>query len=261
LVSLTFEVNRARWGAAFALLGIGCMAQAGLIFNPHNGDSLFDGDADDNTVTRFLDEDYFLFDAPFASVDVSTNGNLNFNDNVNFQNEGFPSEFAGGMIAPLWDDYIMAPGSDVLEHDGVGFYAFTWKNMASWRDSNSRHTFQAVLFATDQNFGGFNFLSRDIAFAYRSNGKGPNDEDATVGLNAFGGGLAAGLPGDGQTLLTGTDFGRLPLGPNEFILFRWNGEGYNVSLQKTVTVVPEPGTLAALGLGAAWLVARRSRKK
>ena len=260
MASLTFELKNARLGATLAIAAIGCVAQAGLIFDPFNGESLFENDADDATVRRFLDEDYLLFGTPFASVDVSTNGNLNFNDNVNFQNEGFPSPFADGMISPLWDDYIVRPGSQVLEHDGVGFYAFTWKNVSSWRDENSRHTFQAVIFAQNQNFGGFDFLAGDIAFAYRSQGKGPNDDDATLGLNAFGGGIAAGLPGDGKTVLKADDFDRLPLGKNEFILYRWNGEGYNVTLQQTQRVVPEPGTMAALGLGAIWLAARRRKR-
>lgn len=243
-----------------ATLALGAAsAHAGLILSPKGGITVFKA-GDDEVAHQQLNETFTLFGHSFNSIDISTNGNINFSGNDAFQNVAFPSSGAGSMIAPLWDDFTLFQGSRVIAQEGQGWFAVTWRNMATWYDLDQRHSFQAIVFNTDRSFGGFDFHAGDIAFAYGPMGDRLNyDDAATVGLNGPGGHFA-GLPGTGQTEISSAEIGKLEPFKTEFILYRPDGDGYDVSYQHTERAVPEPASVAVLGLGMFGLWRARRKK-
>jgi hypothetical protein len=244
-----------------AALAIGAAsAQAGLILSPLGGVTLFKT-GDDETKSISLNSTYQFYGQSFSSIDVSTNGNMNFTGYAGFSNVAFPDANVGSMIAPLWDDFVLDNNSRIIEKEGNGFFAVTWNNLSNFNNSGTQDTFQAILFNKDRKFGGIDFQAGDIAFAYGSLGSQLSfDDNATFGVNNTDGSKSSGLPTSGQTLLTSADLPKLDPIKNEFILLHYNGSGYDVSYSHTESAVPEPGTFVVIGLGLAGLV-RKSRKR
>ncbi|MEA2553691.1 MAG: hypothetical protein QOJ65_1867 [Fimbriimonadaceae bacterium] len=237
-------------------------AHAGLLIAPLGGVTLFNS-GDDEVIHEDLGGTYNFYGTSHNGIDVSTNGNLNFTGNAGFANVGFPSSSAGAMIAPLWDDFTLLTGARVIENKGNGYFAVTWRNVATWWDPNVRHTFQAVLFNKDRSLGGFDFHAGDIAFAYGPMGDHLNfDDSATVGVNAGDGSHDTGLP-SGATLIDSEHIADLHPDKRDFILYRYNGSDYDVSYEHSEFVVPEPETMAILGLAtlALWKRGRRRGRR
>lgn len=234
------------------------MVQAGLIVHPGGGTVLFTL-GDDETTHVELGSTFSLYGEDFTSFDVSTNGNVNFSGNASFSNPSLPNGPSGGLISPLWDDLVLTFGSRITERRGDGWFAVTWSRVSTWADLDQRYTFQFVQFNEAREFAGFNFEAGDIAFAYGPMGSALNLDDlATVGLQSFDGTMAAGLP-DGETTISASDLGKLHSQDKDFILYRFNGEGYDVSYNPTLRTVPEPATFTVLAIGI--LVALRRRRR
>lgn len=244
------------------MLAVGvASAHAGLILSPLGGFTEF-STGDDDVLTQDLGANYQFYGQSFSSIDISTNGNLNFASNTDFNNVQFPDLSTGAMIAPLWADFTLVQNSRVIYSQGSGFFGVTWNNVSTFFDQTQKFTFQALMFNQSQNMGGFNFHAGDIAFAYGGLGGPLNSQDSgTVGLNKGQGTGDAGLPGTGQTLITSADFPKLEPFKTEFILYRYNGVGYDVSYEHLNSAVPEPSTMAVIGLGAMGLMRRRRKRK
>ena len=83
---------------ALAFLALSCIAagrhvSASLLIDTDNNVSLQSGGTFDNTVTarRFVGFAGQFYGLPFTTVDVSTNGNLNFSNNSDFNNTPLPT--------------------------------------------------------------------------------------------------------------------------------------------------------------------------
>jgi hypothetical protein len=244
------------------IIGFGTAnANAGLILSPLGGFTVFSS-GDDETAHVTLDSTYKFYGQEFDAVDISTNGNLNFTGYSGFTNVAFPDANTGAMIAPLWDDFSLFGNSRIIQQQGDGFFAVTWKSVATFSNPGSRDTFQAILFNKDRDFGGFSFHAGDIAFAYGPIGPDLSfDGNATVGVNNDSGSMSAGLPTTGETLIDADDLEKLQPIKTEFILLRYNGTNYDVSYQATEHVVPEPTTAIAVGLGVLALTSRRRKRR
>lgn len=222
-------------------------ALAGYLIDPTGGTVLFDSTVphDDETVTRPIGFTGQFFGNSYSSVDVSTNGNLNFSGFQGYTNYSLGNSPA--MIAPLWNDLQIYQGSGqkIVEKAVAGqYYSVTW-DIASFQNSAARYQFQAVLFSGSSLIGGTAFLPNDIAFAYQRIDPFFASGNATVGLSDGTGEYAtlSSLLPDG--VLTAADTSLLPTGANQFLLARWDGSGYTAS----VATVPEPSTWALGVLG------------
>ncbi len=248
--------------AVGAMVAVGATsAHAGLILSPLGGFTEFSS-GDDDVASQSLGSNYSFYGQSFNSVSISTNGNLNFSGNTDFANVAFPSGSTGSMIAPLWSDFVLVQNSRVIYSQGTGYFGVTWNSVSTFFDQTQKFTFQTMIFNQNENFGGFNFHSGDIAFAYGTLGGPLNSQNSgTVGLNNGNGFKSAGLPTTGQSLISSADFSKLEPFKTEFILYRYNGTGYDVSYQHLNSSVPEPGTLAAMGLAAFGLWRQRRKRK
>ncbi|HEV7404020.1 MAG TPA: Ig-like domain-containing protein [Chthoniobacteraceae bacterium] len=133
---------------------------------------------------------------PQTTVDVATNGNLNFSRDPEFKNTSMPSADTA-RISPLWDDLEVMPllGDSIVEKVEPGvWYSVTWK-AHSRLNALSRHVFQVVIFGQATRIGKLSFRANDIVFAYEGLGPTFDKGSATVGLDA----------GEGSTFVTVPD--------------------------------------------------------
>src|SRR5262249_6757214 len=138
-----------------------------------------------------------------TAVDVSTNGNLNFESDIAITNQPLP-HVGLARISPLWDDWFLAgaPGQSISEKVNPGvYYSVTYNNVEAF-NTGSQFTFQAVWFGAATTVGGFNFQVDDIVFVYGAVGSALNDVGATVGLNAGDGAFFSPLPGTSDGVVT-----------------------------------------------------------
>jgi outer membrane autotransporter protein len=214
--------------AASIVAWLPAKAHASLLLDPTGGTVLF-SDAtshDDNVISgRSLGFTGTFFGITNTTVDVSTNGNLNFSGDTSFSNGAFPDSPA--RIAPLWDDLIIntGDGASIIEKVSPGkFYSVTWKNIENFGSSVTRQTFQAVWFGAPTVIHGFTFKLDDIAFSYAAPVQ-PVNGNATVGVNKGDGVLSAVAPGTIGGLIDNVTRALLPAAQGGFILFRPNGAG------------------------------------
>ena len=243
----------------FTLLAISSLlslspVRADLLINPAGGTVLQAGpDNDDISASRPLGFTGTFFGVSHTTVDVSTNGNLNFSLNTSAANLALPTSVA--RISPLWDDLVVsggASGESVSELVDLGTsYTVTWR---AHHSTGSDARFQVTWFGAATNIGGFDFLAGDVAFSYSAVFGNFTSGNATVGLDGGNSSMAAALPGDSDGLITNSQVSLLPKDPGQFILFR---PDTSTSYAATIQTIPEPSASALWLSGLTGLLLRR----
>ena len=156
------------------------------------GDLLNISNADDATQPVQIGFDFNFMGNVYSSVNVSTNGNIQFGNNPSALNVNFPIPTAAApnnMIAPLWNDFNPAAGggiytlSDTSGGAGNGRFIVSWEDVPRYlfNDSNS---FQVILHES----GSFEFRYGPIS---------PEGVpgDFTVGYESINGTSGVSIPG------------------------------------------------------------------
>lgn len=146
---------------------------------------------DDGTVEIDLPFPFTFYGTPYASVNASSNGNLQFDSrNGAFFNDCLdvaPVAEMGDMIAPFWDDLNLS-FFGFLETELVGttpnrIFVIEWDDVPRFGDDDSdRVTFEVQLFEGSDDIL---FLYEDVALFEGNNGSG-----ATIGIQSAAQGLA-----------------------------------------------------------------------
>ena len=146
--------------------------------------------ADDGITTINLPFPFTFYGTPYASVQVSSNGNLQFDSsNATYNNACLipgPAPFMGDMIAPFWDD-LDSRFFGYIETELVGeapdrIFVIEWDDVPRFGEETDRVTFEVQLFEN----------SHDIIFLYEdvSLFEGNNGNSATIGLQSAAQGVA-----------------------------------------------------------------------
>jgi hypothetical protein len=233
------------------LMAVAAASQALLVAD--NGTNV--GTGDDNSYNVTLGGTFQFYGSNITSIGMTTNGYLTTTANPFNYASSWPIT-GDGEIAPFMDDLYSVNAGYYNDHGSTGTYdQFTWN--AQHYPGSGNILMQAVLFRSATTISGFNFQAGDIAFSYDAvselNGSTFN---GNVGLNDGTGSFIT-APGCGGSQNT---FGSaLPIFPQtgQFFLFRWDSgrQTYNASLQG----VPEPASMAILGMGALALLRRRRK--
>ena len=237
-------------------------ANADLLIDPTGGTSLIFSDPDNSVrAARPLGFTGQFFGLDKTTVDISTNGNLNFTGNTSFADGIFPRSTA--RIAPLWDDLtlndsgsVTTPGTIVEKISAGVYYSVTWVNVFRSTSLNPSKidTFQAVWFGAAATISGFTFQKNDIVFAYKMvnadfDTAGSPGGSATVGVNKGTDNAAAILPGSANGAIIAATKNLLPLAAGQFVLFRDNGAGgYTASIQSAASGATVTGSLSLEGI-------------
>lgn len=126
-------------------------------------------DHDDEVVSgRLLGFVGKFFGQDKSTVDVSTNGNLNFSSNDDYFSIPLPTDIA--RIDPLWYDlYIFqGQGGSIIESVVPGaYYAVTYQHIQQYYlPEGGSETFQIVWFGSKYQIGNCTFYPGDIVFTY-----------------------------------------------------------------------------------------------
>ena len=251
-------------------------AHAQYLIDPTGGTVVFDSTTThtDEVVTgRPLGFAGNFFGSSVSTVDISTNGNLNFSGDANYLNVPLPDAFDTARISPLWTALTMnaGDGSSIIEQRQLGiYYSVTWNNLETYPSSSGRQSFQVAWFGAATTIQGFAFQPGDIAFSYQSvgasflpNGNPGDPGNATVGLDAGDGTNFLALPGTTDGLII--DSSLLPINSNSFVLSRPDGQGsYATSIQQlNSSPVPESSTMVsfAIGIFVLMLIWRKTRSR
>lgn len=212
--------------------------RADLLVDPANSTQLQSNGTYDNVVSsgRSLGFTGLFFGVPHQTVDVSTNGNLNFSHDNSFADTPLPTSVA--RISPLWDDLVVSGSTESVSEKVVSgmYYTVTWQ--AHENNTGADVAFQATWFGATTQIKNFNFLAGDIAFSYAVVTGNFSDGDATIGLDRGNNLNFTSLPGDDNGSIKNGLVSLLPTGAGQFMLFRPNGAAY------TASIVPEPSTCA-----------------
>lgn len=214
--------------SAAALLAGLLPAHASLLLDSTGGMVLFDSAVshdDDSSNGRALGFTGTYFGTSHTTVDVSTNGNLNFSGNTSFSNQPLPTGTA--RINAMWNDlYIYSgDGATITERVLPGLsYAATWNNIAHINDPAIRQTFQIAWFGAPVVIRGFTFRLDDLVLSYEGALASVVDT-ATVGLDKGDGTTFVPTPGTTDGLIADSTRNLLPAAEFGFLLFRPDGAG------------------------------------
>ncbi|WP_367871476.1 hypothetical protein [Luteolibacter sp. Populi] len=254
--------------AAFGFIGLASPASATLLLDYTGGTvlgsaSVGPSDKDDGFATSGES-----FDAPFFGESLSDPfPRISFNGHIYFGSGDGSGDYAPTAfgtspiirISPMWTDLSLGAASQVIQNTGSGssYNAVTWVNMQGGLGNEGFvATFQAIYFNAAATLNGISFNAGDIAFSYGDIENFNLPADIMIGLDKGTGGFAT-LPGYETTegWASHAGYGDLPVGADEYVHFRPDGGGYDV----TIEPIPEPSAIAVALLGSLLLIARRRR--
>lgn len=231
-------------------------AHAQLIDPNYVATSILGAVGDDVAQQIALSNVFTFYGTAYNNVFLSTNGNLNFDNNADFASLVFPTSDSGPTIAALWSDWFtgvpLPPNQNLsvaamyYRQDASGFLA-TW-DVRFVEDETIRATFQARLNPDNSILLGFG----EIDTRYQQFG-GDGAEANLTGLNA----------GDGVRNADGNVRNAYA---ERFTqrLYTFSGSAASGNYNVVVSAVaPEPGTMSlfatALLVGGAVVRQRHSR--
>lgn len=261
---------------SFALVALGALAlvpaaQATFLVDPAGGTSLsgFSGpggsDPDDGSLLRSLGGAFNLYGTSYNSIYVQVGGFLSAANGGGFISDRSIGELAGAVpgpvISPFYDDFYFEPplGDSIVERVTSAYYAVSY-SIGGFTDvtAGKQSNFQAALIKSATSLQGRALLAGDIVLSYGvlastvqnnnfSVGVGTSETNAT---NAFG--VAGGQFATKASFLGNFD------ASTQALLFRYDPvTGKYIQSLITYQAVPEPSTVAALGLAGVAVFLRR----
>lgn len=253
------------------VLGVGFAspASAALLLDHSGGAVLGSASFGDSNKDDGLGQSAESFDAPFFGAPLANPfPQISFNGHIYFGNGDGEGDYAAVpfgtspviRISPMWTDLAIGATSQVVQTVGSAsaYNAITWVNMEGGVGNEGfLATFQAIYFNTATTIGGLSFVAGDIVFSYGDLENFQTPADVMIGLDGGDEGFAT-LPGyemtEGWASYGG--YGDFPVGENEYVRFRPNGNGYDVTIQ----AIPEPSGVMLLAGGGTLLLSLRRRQ-
>lgn len=249
-------------------------SQAQWLYAPAASDSILtpaSGNTDDTTFTpggaaAFDLVGFSVFGAAVtpSNFRVNNNGFVWFGGATlpypgsSWVNGAMPFVSSSPMIAPIWDDhYLTGTGTGVssksvrVAKPSTGVYVVTWQGEEAFLNTSPDLNFQVIMYGDGQN----QRPTGTIIFCYNTMTTGTYAYDSTVGLNKGDGSTAIGIPSYGLGLGNPTKVAGLAMSCHSFVP---NGQG---GYTYYPGAVPEPASMAVLGLGALALIRRRRAAK
>lgn len=221
--------------AAISLVAAGSgSATAELLVPISISDTIVNTSIDDSVFGTFNIGFAFPFfgSAGYTTVNMSSNGNLQFGSaSTVYTNQPFPySGFA--MIAPFWDDLYLPPGELRYNNSTPGQFVAIWNSVAHYQGL-APNTLEVILLGPSNGFG---LADGTIIFSYDTL---TSDNSPTVGLNKGDGSTAATLYplfGSADGVLTSVQ--AMSLAGRNFA-FTPDGNGNYTVSDYTISAVPE----------------------
>lgn len=249
---------RSSWVLALAVaLACSSQAQADLFIPVSGSDTVVATFGDDfSTGPHALGFTFPFFGVDRTAVFMNSNGNLTFGSgNTAFANVGFPAAGTPPRIAPIWDDLFLPPGNMRINALTPGVFVATWNGVGIFAEPPGV-TAQAVLLGAGNPYAA---APGTIVFSYDAITNTSGTITAGIGSGAVFATLASVLGTAANGILTEAQ--ALSLLPNTVYTFTPTGPTTYSVAAGGPTVIPEPGSLTLLGLGALGLAGYIRRRK
>nr|MDA3863586.1 MopE-related protein [Deltaproteobacteria bacterium] len=137
------------------------------------------GNADDEVYSFSISFNFNLYGSNYNSIDVNTNGNINFQSNSSWSNNALPSSTYTMVLSPLWDDLNSS------NHATQGVWAQNFGSFPNrytviqWYTEHYSDSGEVMFEVILHENGDIDFIYNDVDF---SNATYDDGADATVGI-------------------------------------------------------------------------------